>query len=396
MNANNKKVMIVGGGIAGMTAARELAKSGVSVTLVEKAGFLGGHAIRYACKATDECLKCGACPVEAVMKTVVNDPLISVSLNTEIESVSMNGKYSISLKKCDNPIAEAAGDNACDSYEKCASAVALGKGYSKNNDKFFDAPGKVNAAYEGKAETVEVDAVILATGFTAFNPALKPTYNYGKFPNVISGLDLERGKRIHGTAIKPSDGTVPQSIAFIQCVGSRDERLGNLWCSKVCCPYALRTALSMKHSNPDLAITFFYMDIQNTGRDFKGFFDKCKENFRFVRAIPVDTYETKDGKIKTRYTNEEDGQPVEENFDMIVLSHGIMPGADNVSLSEKFGISRDQDGFFQGAGVLNSTLTEKQGLFLAGTIEGPKNIASSMAHAGQAAMETIKYLGGAR
>jgi heterodisulfide reductase subunit A len=245
----------------------------------------------------------------------------------------------------------------------------------------------------GFSGKLDVDAVVLASGFQPFDAETKGTYGYKKFPNVITGMDLECILREQGSVVRPSDGKTAQKIAFIQCVGSRDERLGNLWCSQVCCPYALRMAEKSKHKNADAEITVFYMDIQNVGKDYAGFYEKCKTDFRFVRNIPVDIFPMENDSLSMRYMNEEDGLCINEDFDLVVLSVGIMPGPDNSNLSDLFDVGLNEDGFFAGIDKLNSASTLKDGIFLAGTVAGPKSIAASKAHAGQAASEVIKHLG---
>jgi heterodisulfide reductase subunit A len=383
--------MVIGGGIAGLTAAWELAGLGAQVALVEKADFLGGHAIQYACKATDECRQCGACAVERMLKNVVNEPAITVYLATEVAGIHKNGKFNVNLKKT----AVAKDHNGCENgYTADPKACAAVRGYSLNNAKYYLADGGLNPETTGSVDSLEVDAVVVATGFSPFDPRIKATYRYEDLDNVISGMDLEAGKRANGTVLRPSDGQPPKKIAFIQCVGSRDERLGHLWCSQVCCPYALRTAQALKYKDPELDITIFYMDIQNTGNNFPVFYEQCKDQMKFVRNIPVDMYNTDDDRIRTRFMAAEgSSEAVEEIFDLVVLSVGIMPGADNAALAELVGLPLNGDGFFASADTLNRTLTGLEGIFLAGTATGPKTIAESIAHAGQSASEVMKYLG---
>jgi len=391
VSTESKKIMVIGGGIAGLTAAWELAGLGAEVALVEKADFLGGHAIQYACKATDECRQCGACAVESMLKNVVNEPAITVHLATEVAAINKNGNFKASLKKI-----EAAKDlKACEAgYPANPMGCAAVRGYSLNNSKYYLADGSLNPETTGSEDALEVDAVVVATGFTPFDPRIKSTYRYDDLENVVSGLDLESGKRTKGTVLRPSDGKPPKKIAFIQCVGSRDERLGNLWCSQVCCPYALRTAQAMKHKDPELDITVFYMDIQNTGNDFPVFYQKCKDEMKFVRNIPVDMYKTDDDRVRTRFMAAEgSSEAVDDDFDLVVLSVGIMPAADNASLSELVGAPLDGDGFFACTDMLNRTATGQDGVFMAGTATGPKTIAESIVHAGQSAGEVMKYLG---
>ncbi len=391
MSRESNTVMVIGGGIAGLTAAWELAGLGAQVALVEKADFLGGHAIQYACKATDECRQCGACAVESMLKNVVNEPAITVHLATEVAGINKNGNFSVSLKKT----AVAKDLKACETgYAANPTGCAAVKGYSLNNAKYYLADGSLNPETTGSTDTLAVDAVVVATGFIPFDPNLKSTYRYDELDNVVSGMDLESGKRANGTVLRPSDGSPPKKVAFIQCVGSRDERLGNLWCSQVCCPYALRTAQAMKHKDPELDITVFYMDIQNTGNDFPVFYQQCKDEMKFVRNIPVDMYKTEDDRVRTRFMAAEgSSEAVDDEFDLVVLSVGIMPAIDNASLSEMVGAPLNGDGFFACADPLHRATTGQDGIFVAGTASGPKTIAESIVHAGQSAGEVMKYLG---
>lgn len=383
--------MVLGGGIAGLTAAWELSRAGVSVELVEKADFLGGHAIQYACKATDTCQQCGACAVESTLKKVVNAPNISVHLSKEINAITQKDGFSVSLKATDNQ-AKASCDGP---YEENPDACAAVRGWSQHNAAFYTADGELDPAKAGKADSLTVDAVVVATGFTPFDANEKSTYRYDELANVVTGLDLERAKRAHGKLVRPSDGGAPQKIAFIQCVGSRDERLGHLWCSQVCCPYALRSALAAKHQNPDLDVTVFYMDIQNTTNNFPVFYEQCKEGFRFVRNIPVDMYEAEGDRVRTRFMAEGIDEAVDEEFDLVVLSVGIMPADGNQALADTLCIDLNDDGFFLSKDKLNTAQSKTAGIFLAGTATGPRTISGSMAQAGQSACDVIKYLGGA-
>ena len=410
-----KNVMIIGGGIAGMTAAQELAEAGLNVDLVEKSGFLGGHAIQYTCKATSECLQCGVCSVEKMLKDVVENDKINVHLSTEIESIEKNtikknNGYSIKVKKSAAFIDAQKCTNCGICYDKLKENNVILQGYSKNNTPLYAIntskidenkialkevcpEGAISVSDKASSENLTADAVVVATGFTPFDPNRKSIYGYDKFPNVISGLDLERIKRQKGFLARPSDGAEVQKIAFIQCVGSRDENLGNLWCSQVCCPYALRTAESLKHQNPDLDVTIFYMDIQNTGKSFPVFYESCKNDIRFIRSIPVDIFPVGNGNLNMRLFDEAEGTPAMEEFDMVVLSIGIMPNSENEKLSAQLNIALDSDGFFANSDVLDQTSTSNDGMFIAGTAQGPKSIAASMAQAGQAASGVLKYVG---
>ncbi len=387
MATDSKKVMVIGGGIAGLTAAWELSQFDIDVELIEKSCFLGGHAIQFCCKATDECVVCGACSVEDMLKKVVNQPRIHVHLATQVAALRRNGAFQAQLEKSAVP----------------AGSAGVLTGYSKNNQPLVviadtaqaDSASKDAVAWNdlGASGCIDVDAVVLASGFQPFDARTKGTYGYQKFPNVVTGLDLERIKRTRGAIVRPSDGQAPKKIAFIQCVGSRDERLGNLWCSHVCCPYALRMAQDLKHADPEAQITVFYMDIQNTNKNFPMFYDKCRADMTFVRNIPVDVYPEDGDRLRMRFLDDADGAALNDTFDMIVLSIGIAPGADNAELAKTTGIELNADGFFTAADAQTKTATSQHGIFLAGTVEGPRTIAASIAHAGQAASDVINHLG---
>ncbi|MCP3923310.1 MAG: CoB--CoM heterodisulfide reductase iron-sulfur subunit A family protein [Desulfobacterales bacterium] len=380
-----KKVMVIGGGIAGLTTAYELSLFGVHVDLIEKSCFLGGHAIGYSCKAAEECVQCGACSVEDMLKKVVEQDNIDVHLSTEITSVQNGKTHKVTLSK-----SELSEDD---------KESALLRGFSINNkplnviinkETCGSIPeGSVDYSELGFEGEIEVDAVVLATGFSAFDASIKSQLSYKEFDNVINGLELEQIKRETGKLLRPSDGKQAKKIAFIQCVGSRDERLGNLWCSQVCCSYALKTARSLKYKDQELDVTVFYMDIQNTGRDFPVFYEKCKDDIKFLRTIPADIYPAENDDLLIRYMVEEDGNPANETYDLVALSVGIMPGDDNEKISKLLGTGLDSDGFITNGGAG----TDQEGVFVTGTATGPANISTVIAQSDQAACEVLKYLG---
>jgi heterodisulfide reductase subunit A len=152
-------------------------------------------------------------------------------------------------------------------------------------------------------------------------------------------------------------------------------------------------AEAMYHRHPDVRISIFYMDIQNCGKNFSEFYERCKEHIRFVRFMPGDIFQGEQDQLVLYYGDEQDGRSVKEAFDLVVLSVGIMPAPGNASLAEMLNLDLDKQGFFALGDPLDRTSTNQQGIFLAGTAQGPKDIADSIVQAGQAAQRAAEYLG---
>lgn len=342
-------VLVIGGGIAGLTAAHELAKLGIKVELVEKEPFLGGHTIQFTCKATESCAKCGACMAEEKLNNVIHNGNIIIHTGANLERIFKNGRFNYNIQLNQNGIDQ-----------------SKHTGYSSS-----------------------ADAVIIATGFGPFDPVEKP-YGYRVFKNVITNLELEKMLRTKSIAIKPSDGMPPDKIAFIQCVGSRDSKLNHLWCSRICCASALRMARVIKTRKPETSVTFFYIDIQGSGKDFEVLYQKAKEDFQMIRAIPGDIYKTEDDRLKINYFDSLSKAGIEEIYDMVVLSVAMIPGSGTKELAEMLGIIPCDTGFVKSCE--NDDIAGSDGVFVAGTAGGPLSIAESITHAVKTAWDVAKYL----
>jgi heterodisulfide reductase subunit A len=341
MKSSNSQVLVLGGGMAGITAALALSRLNIAVTLIEKSAGLGGQVRHFCCKATDVCQQCGVCLLNDSLLALGKADHIEVHLQTEVTDLTMDAKEFL---------------------------------YT------FSRPG---GGGQGRAE-----ALLLATGFTPFRAEDKPQYRYGLLPNVITGLDLEKQLRENGAVLRPSDQTVPASMAFIQCVGSRDLQLNHPFCSQVCCAYALRMAALIKHKRPQTEITFFYMDLQTFGKDFPLFLERAKKQIRFIRAIPGEIQKGERDQVLLNFQDDGGTSSRKEAFDLAVLSIGIMPGTGLEFFVEKLGITLNEDGFL---GPGNDALSAK-GIFLAGTVVGPKDIARSITQAYKTAEEIAAYL----
>jgi heterodisulfide reductase subunit A len=406
-----KKALIIGGGVAGLCAAIELADLDIQVDLVEKSNFLGGHAIGYACKAVNNtCVKCGACMVEEKLQRAVSHPNIKILTASQVQNISKDGRFSANIHQepfCIDP-EKCTNCGLC--FDRCPVDTAIFKGFSKNNHPFYAInTGKclyfknqsctickdecpetaIDLDKEASEHTIETDAVLIAIGFQPFNPKDKP-YGYGRFKNVVIGLELESMLKESGEAKRPSDHKLPQKIAFVQCVGSRDAKLNHLWCSKVCCGSALRMARLIKERQPETEITFFYMDVQTFGKDFEQFYREVQEDIRMIRAIPGDFYEMDDQRVKVNFVNHPTHKTVEEIFDLVVLSVGITPCEDIGVMSRMFETGPDEFGFLKTDDKKIPASTD--GVFTAGTVQGPMSIPEAIVGAGSAAWKIIQFL----
>ena len=409
MTAN--KVLVIGGGVAGLTVASDLADLDIDVEIVEQSDFAGGHAIQYTCKATDQCVKCGACMVEEQLDRVVHNPKIKLMAGARVQDVSKLEDFSVTLLKKPVFIDPEKCSNCGLCFERCPEDGAITKGFSKNHSPFYAISdekclylkdqsctvcqeacpeGAINLDAGEVTEPTHANAVVLATGFTPFNPVSKP-YGYGKFKNVITNLEMERMLRTEGRALKPSNGVEAGSIAFIQCVGSRDAKLNHLWCSKVCCGSALRMAGLVKARQPEIQVTFFYMDVQTFGRDFDEFYAKIRKDVRLIRAIPGDIYPAADDQLRVTFLDNTSSETLQEEFDLVVLSVGMTPCQGIQETTTTLKLQLAETGFVKQAA--KGGVTSEKGIFTAGSVTGPMSIPESIASAGKTAFEVAKYLG---
>jgi heterodisulfide reductase subunit A2 len=338
VNPSMKQILVIGGGISGLSAAVDLARLGVEVVLVENSAALGGHAAQLSCKATERCVACGACMVEEKIRQATGNSGIRIHLNTSVNQIERQKRFKVML----------------------------------NQDQ--------------KIQHIDVDAILMASGFAPFHPANKP-YGYGRFENVVTTLELDRMLRRNGAVKRLSDKEFPRNMAFIQCVGSRDSSLGHLWCSKICCGAALRTARCIQNRLPGMEATFFYIDVQNFGRNFQTYYADTQLQVRMIRSIPADVLNTADDRLKLSYFDPDTQAYQEAVFDMVVLSIGLMPSESTRNLAAMLNI--DMNGFLY---ARKAPMSLPEGVFAAGAALEPMNIAESVLSAGKAASDIFHYL----
>ena len=336
--------LVIGGGIAGTTVANRLSRAGGQVHLIEKQPEIGGRAREMGCKATDVCMRCNVCVADEIFRNVRASAEIKLHTSTEL------------LELC-------AGDNGT-RYK----ATIGGNG--------------------AKPELIGVDSVVIATGYEPYDPRENGSYRFGAIPNVITGADAERQLSTSHKITRPSDGRVPARTAFIQCVGSRTEEIDRRpedtdYCSTVCCSYALRMGQLIKHQAADSDITVFYMDIQKFGKGFDRLYADCKGKMQFIRSRPYELRAGAGGAVRVKYaaTGGADTKVCVEDYDLVVLSVGIRPGADTWDLAAKLGVAVDEQGFFGLKGAAGLPDLQRAGIYVVGAAEAPKDIAGSIAQA---------------
>ncbi len=413
MSLNDKTVLVLGGGIAGASAALALAREGVKVRVVEQDDFLGGHAARLTCKAADDCLKCNGCLVEPRLAELMSRPDIDILLRSTLTGVQREGDgWQVTLERRPAYIDPERCTDCGLCLAKCPVAdqgairraplaghrprLAIDPAVcvwfrDRQSTLCRDVCPEEAIRFDLEPETVQfgVDAIVLASGFQAYDPATKPRFGYGQLPNVITGLDLETQLRSDGEPRRPSDGRVPRSVAFIQCVGSR-ERERNNYCSRVCCGYALRLGRALRYRF-DCEVTVFYMDIQSFGHAFDEFLAAAEDELELIRQIPGDAWPGEDDRVMVQYMSDPSQGPTLRPYDLLVLSVGLAPGRDNAGLAEMLGLALDEHGFIAEPESLGNG---RPPVFLAGTVTRPQDVSEVVAHASGAARETIRYLEG--
>ncbi|MEW6568159.1 MAG: CoB--CoM heterodisulfide reductase iron-sulfur subunit A family protein [Chloroflexota bacterium] len=418
--------LVVGGGIAGMQSALDLADQGYQVALVEREPSIGGKMIQLS--KVFPTLDCCSCITTPKMSAVAHHANIQLFTYCEIRAVEENGPGFVvrtvqkpryvdvdactGCRQCEYvcpidvphpfdrhlgahraayvPFSTAVPQKALIEMENC---ILCGKCQRECPANAID------FTQEEQAFQIEADAIILATGFEITPPAAKKEYGAGRFRNVVDALVMERllaPTGPYGHILRPSDGKEPSSIAYVQCAGSRDKTLGVEYCSRVCCMYAIKQAMLISGALPLADITIYYMDIRTFGKGYDQFYQNAQAmGIEFVRGKVARIREDEDQNPIVRVEMIEEGSKViERKHDMVVLSVGMLPGAD---LQPIFGVPSAKDGFAATPSIsLSPCVTEHRGIFVSGTAAGPMDIVDSIVLAGAASAETAAYLEASR
>ena len=335
-----RTVTIVGGGAAGMTAAGQLARSGIEVVLVEKESVTGGHVKEWHHLFPD---RRDSNEVVRFLESQVNHKSIIIIRGDQAEAIEKKGK-------------------------KFILTTASGK-------------------------EITSDAILLATGFDLFRSSRKEEYGYGIYENVITSADLEVMFRNGGPVMK--NGNKPGKAGIIHCVGSRDEKAGNLYCSKLCCITAVKQAMEIKDSLNDARVFCFYMDMRMGGAMYEEIYRDAQENYgiSFIRGKVSEVSENFNNKLVVKVEDTLLGRPLKMELDMLILMAGMEMAEGGKKLAASAGLKTGQNRFFAPAdNHFGNNLSNIRGIFYAGTCTAPMNITETISHSRSAVLEIVEYL----
>lgn len=416
--------LVLGGGIAGLEAALNLADQDFSVAVVEKDASIGGKMIRLS--KVFPTLDCSSCITTPKMAAAAHHPNITIFTYCDLQSLERQSGGLVAVIRQKPRYVDEVKCIGCRQCEyQCPILVADAEqgGFAARKAIYIPfsnaIPQKalidtgncilcgrcekicptqaVNYFQEPEVFTLTAAAAVIATGFASTPLEDKVQYGQGTIPNVITALQMERLLAPHGPynrALRPSDGREPDNVAWIQCAGSRDQSLGVPYCSRVCCMYAIKQAMLLSGALPLADLTVYYMDIRAFGKGYEQFFQNAQAmGVNFVKGKVAYLDAGDDGAVLVRYESQEAGGGVQvAEHDLVVLSLGLLPGWQP---GGHCALGTGPDHFIKTVKPkLAPTLTDLEGVFVAGAAAGPKDIVDSIVEAGAAAMEASRYLAG--
>lgn len=414
--------LVVGAGIAGLQAALDLGDQGFRVALVERDPSIGGAMIGLS--KVFPTLDCASCITTPKMAAAAHHPNVTTFTYSEVTGLRREGgRLRATVLRKPRYVNE----HDCIGCRQCEYACPV-----EVEDEFEGRMGARRAAYipftnaipqtavidpencilcgrcvtacptdaivlDQEPETVELDvgAAVVTTGWRLTPLDAKAEYHGNEITNVLSPLQMERLLAPHGPygrVLRPSDGKIPESVAYVQCAGSRDRTLGVPYCSRVCCMYAIKQAMLLSGAVPMADITVYYMDMRAFGKGYEEFYRSAQAmGIEFVKGKVARLSENEDQSVTVRVERiDQYGQVEERRHDLVVLSLGMLPGED---VAARLAVPADEDGFAAVPRPKDAPCrTAVEGVFVAGTAAGPKDIVDTIVEAGAAAAEAAAYL----
>ncbi|HHT01413.1 MAG TPA: CoB--CoM heterodisulfide reductase iron-sulfur subunit A family protein [Firmicutes bacterium] len=420
-----KRAVVIGGGIAGIQAALDIAEAGHPVTLIERSQSIGGRMAQL--DKTFPTLDCSSCILMPRMVDVGAHPMIDLMTYSEVEEVDgFIGNFRVKVRQRAKSVDHSKCTGCGECTEKCPTQVPaeFEAGLGERKAIYTDFPqavpnkpvidrdhcryfldGKcgicrkvcqadaIDYTQTDRQVEIEAGAIVVATGFDLFDPAKYGEYGGGRYPDVITGLQFERlisaSGPTNGEIRRPSDGRVPETIAFIKCVGSRDEAHGVPYCSRVCCMYTAKQAMLVKEHAKDSKVYIFYIDVRAAGKGYEEFYQRAQTDAgaTYVRGRVAKIF-PRGEKLVLWAEDTLIGKQLELEVDLVVLATGIVAREGAVEFAQKMGISYDGHRFYSEAHPkLRPVDTNVDGIFLAGACQGPKDIPDTVAQASAAAVK---------
>lgn len=413
--------LVVGGGIAGLQSALDLADQGFHVAVVERDASIGGKMIRLS--KVFPTLDCASCITTPKMAAAAHHEKITLFTNCDVTSldrreervvasVTQRPRYvdpdkCIGCRQCEYACPVYVSDEEQGGFS-ATKAISIPFSNAIPQIAVLDAEncmlcGKcatvcpthaVDYFQEPEEVLIRAKTAVLATGFELTPMETKQQYGNGRIPNVITSMQMERLLAPHGPynrVLRPSDGMEPDSIAYVQCAGSRDKSMGVSYCSRVCCMYAIKQAMLISGSLPLADITIYYMDIRAFGKGYEQFYQNAKAmGIEFVKGKVASIHGGENGSVTLRYEDQNGEGVSTAEHDLVVLSLGMVPAWNPEGICE---VSPGPDQFIRTIQPkLSPTRTDMDGVFVAGTAAGPKDIVDTIAESGAASVEAAKYL----
>ncbi|MBI4656321.1 MAG: CoB--CoM heterodisulfide reductase iron-sulfur subunit A family protein [Elusimicrobia bacterium] len=431
-----KSCLVIGGGIAGIQAAIDISSAGYQTVIVEKEPSIGGKMAMF--DKTFPTLDCSACILTPKMVQASQSKKVKIYTYSEVEEIggyvgNFNARIrvkarSVNMEKCTGcgicwqkcpvkvnsefeqnlgprkavyvPFAQAVPnvpviDCVNCTYYRSKRQNPESKGLCRICEKFCPA-GAIEFDQKDKIIEEKFGAVIVATGFSAFDHKVYGEYGAGRYKDVVTALQFERllnsSGPTQGKILRPSDSKEARTIVFVQCVGSRDESKGVPYCSRVCCMYTAKQALLLKEHIPDANAYVFYIDIRAAGKNYEEFIERVQDEYGvlYLRGRVSKIYRTGDGALLVRGADTLSGTQVEISADMVVLATGLVSNPETVKLGQMIGIPYDKNRFFtESHPKLAPAETQTAGVFICGACQFPKDIPDSVAQAGAAASKVL-------